>query len=420
MALGLETSFLSNGRVNEELAVATSSSKFPKLHITIFSTQGSCMAISHSWKVSAAVFITVLLWLLSGLVFTEHPSSASADKDNNGNGEEAFRVRVIVSHAEPMSNTISIQGETKAEREIHIRAQTNGVVEKIFVDKGESVKAGDRLVQLDTQHRQLQVKHSKASVTDAELQLEATQKLIKKGLVGPSDLARSQADLAAARASLLRAELELSYLTVKAPFAGLINDRMVEIGDLINGGDPIIHLIDLHPIKVVGQVSERFVGRIKPDQLGQITLNDEESIQGSITHVGKSALNPTRTFPVEMQIENNEQNIIAGVTAKMAIPIDQILAHNLPTSTLTLSNQGEIGVKIVNEENLVKFFPIQYISESEQGIWVSGLPGKAQVISLGQEFVIEGQSVIPVERDNPEATPENDSSDRVATQGTAS
>lgn len=361
------------------------------------------MKLSRSWLIALTIFLLTMVWVLSG---SEHESSAVEPMAKIE--QTPFKVRVMPVHTDTMTNQLQLKGITQPQRSLEVRAQTQGVVESLLVNKGDWVEEGRPLVQLDTQDRRLQLEQAKAALQDAKIQMDAVKQMVKKGLSDSSALARTQALLASARSNQLKAELELSYLTIKAPFAGIVDNRMVEIGQLIHRGDAVVQLIDLNPIKVVAQVSERYVGQIKQSAEGTITLQNNTPLLARITYVGRNAQNPTRTFPVEMEVDNPDLNLIAGATATIQIPITNIQAQHIPTSSLTLSDQGEIGVKTVNENNRVEFHEIDFISEADKGIWVSGIPEGARVITLGQDFVLEGELVEPVDDLNQPNAPIND------------
>lgn len=351
--------------------------------------------LSRSWLIALTIFLLTMIWVFSG---SEHQSSAV---ENIAQDQKSpFKVRVIPVQSQTMTNQLQLKGITQPQRALQVKAQTQGVVESLLVKKGDLVEEETPLVQLDTQDRRLQLEQAKAALQDAELQMDAVKQMVKKGLSDSSQLARTQAQLATARSNLLKAELELSYLTIKAPFAGIIDDRMVEIGQLIHRGDPVMQLIDLDPIKVIAQVSERYVGQIKQNTEGSISLQNGPALPARITYVGRNAQNPTRTFPVEMEVDNPDLTLIAGATANIHIPITNIQAQHIPTSALTLSDKGEIGVKTVTEDSQVVFHEIDFLSEADEGIWVSGIPEGAKVITLGQDFVLAGETVDAVNDHN--------------------
>jgi multidrug efflux system membrane fusion protein len=143
-------------------------------------------------------------------------------------------------------------------------------------------------------------------------------------------------------------------------------------------------------------VSERYLGRIKIDKSGEVRLLDGSVVPAKITYVGSSASKSTRTFPVEMQIPNPDRLIIEGITAELHLPIEQIRAHNVPSSVLSLLDNGELSIKAVDENNQITTYSVEVLGDSSNGIWLGGLPEKLTLVVVGHEFVQPQQTVTPV------------------------
>ena len=118
-------------------------------------------------------------------------------------------------------------------------------------------------------------------------------------------------------------------------------------------------------------------------------------MQGRVTFLSRSADELTRTFRVEVTVENPDLAISDGQTAEILIAADGRLAHLIPQSSLTLDDDGLIGVRTVNPDNVVRFYPITVLRDTANGVWVDGLPETVDIITVGQEFVVDGVSVIP-------------------------
>ena len=115
-----------------------------------------------------------------------------------------------------------------------------------------------------------------------------------------------------------------------------------------------------------------------------------------MTFVGTSAASETRTFLAEIEVPNEDGAIPAGISAEVTIPTGEVTAHFLTPSIVSLDTEGTLGVKTVDAENTVSFFPIEIVTAQIDGIWVTGLPDTARVISMGQDYLSEGVKVKPV------------------------
>jgi len=186
--------------------------------------------------------------------------------------------------------------------------------------------------------------------------------------------------------------IELNRTEVKAPFDGYIED-IVKPGNLLERGQLCATIIELDPITFIAEVPENSIKDVREGQNVNISLVTGDNIQGKLTFVSKSASVATRTFRVEAEIANPRGIVRDGISGTMVIDTDPVLAHKISPSILLLADNGELGVKTVNSENMVEFFPVQIIQDTEEGIWVAGLPDFSNIIVLGQGFVETGQIV---------------------------
>ena len=122
-----------------------------------------------------------------------------------------------------------------------------------------------------------------------------------------------------------------------------------------------------------------------------------EEVKGRITFIAAAANQETRTFRMEMTLNNSDHQIKEGLTAKLKIPVQEASAYKVSPSILSLSDDGAVGVKIVNTDSKVEFLPIRLLKDTPEYLWIGGLPETVQIITVGQEFVVPGQIVKPIE-----------------------
>ena len=343
-------------------------------------------------------------WILSGQFAPDEADTATgaepsdvaeAGPDAEPRPAPLQTVRVRPMEAEAYDDLLILYGRTVADRSVQVRAQTAGAVADVAVERGAPVAAGDPLIRLVVDDRQARVTQAQALVAQREIEYAAAERLNRSGYRSDTDLAGAQASLDAARADLELARLELARTEITAPFGGRVDDRMVELGDYVEVGQDIATIVDLDPIRVVGHVSERHLGAIGVGRAGTARLLDGSTADGVIAFVGATANERTRTFPVELEIANPDGDLIEGVTAEIQIPLARIMAHNLSPGILTLSDDGQIGVRAVNDRDIVTFHAVEIISGTDSGVWVTGLPETLDVIVVGQDFVSAGQTVRP-------------------------
>jgi multidrug efflux system membrane fusion protein len=307
--------------------------------------------------------------------------------------EQAPLVRVRPSRAEQHAVIDLLRGRTEANRLVEIKSETDGRLSELAVDDGSQVKAGDVIAKLAPGDRPSRLAEAKALLAQRKVEFDADKKLSQKGFRAETQLAASQAELEAAEAAVTIAEVELSYTTIRAPFDGVIDSRLVEIGDFIDRGESIARLVELDPMLIVTQVNERDIGRLSVGAPGQARLMSGPTVTGTIRHISAVADGATRTFRVELEVPNLNRSIADGMTAEIALPLSEIAAHHVSPAVLTLAENGEIGVKAVDAQNRVAFHAIAIVDTDNQGIWVTGLPEEVTLITVGQEYVSVGEAV---------------------------
>ena len=187
--------------------------------------------------------------------------------------------------------------------------------------------------------------------------------------------------------------VELNRTEVKAPFSGYI-EKIVKPGNFLERGQICATIIQLNPITFVAEVPESDINKVTEGQQVVLNLITGETIEGKLTFVSKSASSLTRTFKVEAEIENKNGVIRDGITSEMIIKTSKIKAHKISPSVLMLNDKGILGIKIIRDQEIVKFLPVTILEDSEDGIWVTGIPNQIQLITQGQGFVEDNQKVL--------------------------
>lgn len=357
---------------------------------------------------------------------------AAAEASTTGIAVVALR-----SRAAPVDRAVIIRGETQAVREVDMRAETSGQVVSPPLRAGSAVDEGELLCQIapGTRVEQLReaearlvqaragvpeadarVAEARARLEEAEIADRAASRLIEEGFASQTRAAGARAAVESARAGLqsallgleaagaairageaavAAAEMELQRLEIRAPFAGLLETDTAELGSLLQPGALCGTVIQLDPVKLVGFVPETSVDRISVGAAAGGRLTSGREVYGQVTFLSRSADPMTRTFRVEVEVANPGLAISDGQTVEIAVASEGTDAHLLPQSSLTLNDNGQIGVRIVEEGNTVAFAPVSILRDTIDGIWVDGLGEAADVIIVGQEFVTDGVAVAP-------------------------
>ncbi len=343
------------------------------------------------WLIAVAISLLLVLWLLSGSLFkAQETATADAPAEEKG----LTKVEVQWLEASPMQRQHVVQGQIEPWRRVELRSQISGTVIRLDQDKGNPVKQGQLLLSLSTDNRPAQVAKGEADVRQRAADASAAERLRQRNLVSTNELIRLQSELAKARAELDLARIQLGNTQISAPFAGVYDQRMVELGDFVQPGQSLLTLVDISQLKVSAQIAQQEVTQLKLGQPVKIELLDGRELQGELHFIAAAADPGSRSFRIEVKVANPQALRLAGASATLHVQTGEALAHRLSPALLSLDKAGRHGVKWVNEQQQVEFTPVQLISVDNQGAWVSGLPNKVALITLGQGFVEPGQQVI--------------------------
>lgn len=364
-------------------------------------------------------------WLLSFAGSDTIEAAAEPVAEVEASAEEAdteSKVSVVAlkSVAQQVDSAVLLRGQTEAVRQVEVKAETSGIVASDPLRRGARVAKGDLLCEIDIGTRQAalieaearmpeaeaRLAEARARLTEAEINANAATRLGEGGFASETRIAGAEAALSAARAGVNSAEAalkaaqsgieatrkDIERTKLTAPFAGLLESDAAETGSLLTPGELCATIIQLNPIKLVGFVPETEVARVSVGAMAGARLTTGTEVAGRVTFLSRSADPTTRTFRVEVEVPNSDQTINDGQTAEIVIASEGALAHLLPSSALTLNDDGQLGLRIV-QDGKATFIQVEVLRDTVDGIWLAGLPDTAEVIVVGQEYVTDGVPV---------------------------
>lgn len=355
--------------------------------------------MKRTYLAAAVIAAAFIIWVLSGQIGGPEgagpaPSLAEARARENSLAEDApVRVRAQVLQSLPVSAEVVVRGRTAVERFVDVRSETRGRVVELLAEKGDHVAAGAPLCRLDEEARPALLAESQAQLKQAEIDHQGSLKLQREGLLSDAAVAATATRLASAKALVQQRERELANTMIRAPFSGEVETRPVEEGDLLQLGAICARVIDSDPMLLVGEVSENEVAELSLGAIAHGTLITGEKVEGTLRFIGRSANSRTRTFRVEVAVPNPEGRLRDGVTTEVILPVAEHEAHLIPAAILALDDAGALNIRIVDPNKRVRMVPVTIVKEEPEGLWVTGLPATATVITVGQELVTPGNLV---------------------------
>jgi multidrug efflux system membrane fusion protein len=346
------------------------------------------------------------LWIASGHLLPRETAESHAAIRTGEATKKLFRVAVVETYAVPHGRKLVISGRTEADKRVTLTARTGGILTEFKIKRGTWVKEGDVIAVLSDDARQAQVAQAESLLVQRRAELEAKRKLVVTGAIPRLDLVNMEAMLKAAEGALAAAEAERDRGVIRAPWGGVVNDVMVDAGDAAFSfqGRELAKLVSLDPMLAVVEVAERKLAGIKVGDPAKVQLVTGETAAGRIRYVAKTASQQTRTYRVEVELPNKDGAIPDGITAEVSVQLAKVAATRVPRSALTISSNGDIGVRSVDAKGIVAFLPVGVIEDEQSQMWVAGIPDRSRVIVRGQDFVRDGQEVEAVEAEELTAT----------------
>lgn len=355
--------------------------------------------VNRGYLAAISLVIATTAWMLSA------PDAPAAAPTHSPLAAEAAQptVQIQTLKGTTKDTHLTLSARTEAGRAIQIKAEIKARVISLNKQKGDHVKAGDVIMELDPRDWPARVKQAEANLRQRQIEHTTTLRLYDKGLTNDAQLAQVTTQLASAEAELTSARRQLDATHIRAPFDGIINDRKVELGDFLQEGQALVQLLDFSPWIVSAQLPARNLGAIRLHQPATARLNDGRQVTGKIRFIAAEADNATRSFRIEMAVDNHQPVVPAGLSADLLLPTGTQQAFHLSPSLLLVDEEGRSGVRIVNEQQQVEFAVVQLLEADTDGIWITSDRSELTLITRGAGFVHNGQTVTALPAETPHA-----------------
>jgi RND family efflux transporter MFP subunit len=308
---------------------------------------------------------------------------------------------------------VNAVGRLAPDREVVLSSQVSGIVQTYRVDTGDRVAAEETLVTLDPRDYQLALGEARANLFAARARYAAAKnsflragQLLPENVITPEYFDQIEASYKAAQAAVSQAEASvdinqrrLDKSTIKAPFEGLVTRRLVEMGQNINVGDPVMAIADMLSMRVKIHVNEQdYVHLDKDDTVAvRVEAYPETAFGGKVDRIGVKADSQTNTFEVEILVANPELVLKAGLTAMVSIIVDEIRNAIMIPQNCVLFREGRQEVFVVTDQGtaMVRQVKLGRVDGSSVRILEGIAPGD-RLVTTGSQYLKDGDSVVVV------------------------
>ncbi|MCP4666711.1 MAG: efflux RND transporter periplasmic adaptor subunit [Deltaproteobacteria bacterium] len=351
--------------------------------------------IDHSVKGAMALFGAALLVIGLWACTVQDETSGDAQKK----AEKRKQVKVSRVKALPPRGSVEYVGVLSAFRKANVSSETGGTIERLYFEKGDHVRKGQLLAEINTTSVRLQVRTAKATLEEARAALVEAENNYKriKELHGIHAVSNSEFDTAkrsidVSRANVEKAEASLAvakdYLRksrILAPCDGTIAFREVEEGEVlvIPPATIITQVVDLARLKIKVSLGEKDMCVLEKRKRFSFSVDaiPGATFTGRLSFRSPAANSVTRSFPIELEVENRDPRMADGMTARVSFPlVDEKKTIKVPSAWLS-EEEGAMGLYVVKEGKAL-FRQVTLGAYYDQRVEIlSGLGGDEQVIT---------------------------------------
>jgi RND family efflux transporter MFP subunit len=384
-------------------------------------------------------------------------NSTDSQSQKSTKGQPAIRVEVTPIQRISVQRQAELSGTLVSPDQAKVSSEVAGRVQEVLVEMGREVRPGEVLVKLDPRELEFALRQSEGQLRQTEAQLgmdglrlndpppdeeistiktaaanrddaraqadRATQ-LIKKGLVSKADydtavtrvkvaeaayqaaaetVASLKATLEQRRAAYELAQKKLSDAIIKTPIGGLVSERLVQPGEFIRENTPVVTIVQMNPLKLRTAIQEKFAAVMRPGLLAQFKVESlpDQVFPGKLAFVSPSVDQATRTFPVEILVDNTDRRLKPGFFTKGVILIqqDQNVLAVPEAAVFTLA--GESSVYVI-EKNLIRKQPVSLGVRDGKLIEISsGLKGDEILATTRLSELATGVRIVVIDGDTP-------------------
>ena len=340
----------------------------------------------------------------------EETEQAGADTTDNveattvsdtGSSKSIINVKVMTIQPETFDDVINVVGAVKPAEDIMIASEEGGKVERWMVRKGAFVKKGQTLLRMNDDILQAQLEAAQAQLNIAKINAEKSAKVFADaGAVSEVSVTTAQYNLDAAQANVKLLETRIAKMTVRAPVSGRIDERLIDIGEMVAPGAPVARLLQTGVVNVSAGVPERYSSGMRiglPVTMKFDALGGRE-VNGSITYIGATISQNDRTVPIEIRLNNGGQ-YKPEMIAELTILKDRLRnVVVIPRTALVRTENGwQVYLAVqddTGEGHVVEAHPVE-VGSSDRGTIVitSGLKVGEKIVTVGQSKVNPGEPI---------------------------
>ncbi|HEX3103767.1 MAG TPA: efflux RND transporter periplasmic adaptor subunit [Terriglobales bacterium] len=366
--------------------------------------------------------LAVVIVVVAGLGFFKYRQIQTAIAMGSSFAPPPSAVTTVVTKSENWPSSLDVIGTTAAIQGVTVSADLPGTVSRINFESGQSVHAGDVLVELDTREERAQLAAAESDRDLAKINYDRDQQLVKEGVVARMQSDNSSAQQKSTEAKVGEIKATIQRKTIRAPFSGILGIRQINLGQYLAAGAAIVSLQALDPIYVNFGVPQQQSSLVKTGRILELTSDDVPGVtfKGRVTAIDSVVNEATRNLQVQATLPNPGGKLRPGMFVQVQLGLGS--SQNvipLPASAINYAPYGD-SVFVVTDLKDPKgktylgvrqqFVKVQGSRGDQVGV-ISGINPGEEVVSSGV-FKLRNGAAVQVNNkvqppNNPKPNPED-------------
>ena len=284
------------------------------------------------------------------------------------NAGEQLPFSVVTASKQNVVREEQADATIEAVQQATVSAQVSGRIIEVNVDVDDYVPKGTVIVRFRDTDQRAALKSAQARYTEAEATYQRIQDVFKRKLASQSQLDTAEANFKAAKATLEQAQEQLEHTVVRAPYSGIVVERLVEVGETASVGQGLMTGISLERLRAVAEVPQRYIDEVRKLGRARVIITDGQniSIPGVKLTFSPFADSTTHTFRVRVDLPANQEGVYPGMFAKVAFVTGEQEHLLVPTSAVV--HRSEVtAVYVVNDDGRVSLRQIRTGHDLDDG-----------------------------------------------------
>lgn len=334
----------------------------------------------------------IVIWFTLGLIgfSTATLSSCSTETQSKNVSDEdsttAVPVEIATANTGDLSAYYSSTAVLEADEQAMVVAKVRGLVRNLYVEEGDFVDAGAVLAQLEDEQLRLETQKAKATMDRLENELDRKEELHQKQLISAQEFENAKYEYQVQKSDYELAQLQLEYSKIRAPISGVISQRMVRIGNMINIDQEVFQITDFDPLLAVLNVPEYEMNKLKKEQSASIQVDAiaGETFEGKVLRISPTVDPETGTFKVTVSVKDKTYQLKPGMFGRVRIIYDTHQDALMIPKNAVMSEDGTHSVYIVNDKLAYRRIIRPGYTNGDKIEVLQGLSPSDTVVTIGQ------------------------------------